>query len=548
MSTRATIIIDANADPASREFRRLKAISGDAMRQMVAQTRAGTAATRALGSAWRRTGFEVALAMSKIDRSAAGIGRRTRRVTGTAGLVGGLGAIGVVSENRKFSAADLEIANILTGGRLNTPTGKAMARQRKSDLMAISRDPAVSASASDLAEVWAEMLAKVGEEAVGDVAVLRPVARAATGFRTDPREIGSLAASLLNVYGTSLEDLTASLEILAQAGKEGGVEMDNMAAKLGIVIPLARTFGFQGPEGLADIGALFQVANLQLNNPDMTTVAMRQFFNRFTAPAMSKLLGLAGIQRFDPATGRRRPARDILADIQAFTADDPGGFKLAALFPDIRGRQAASALFSNMERFEDISAKALAAQGQILEPDIASALESTAFKLDKAAANLATSTLELDGAVDTLSDVLLKASESPGTTAAVLGAASSGYILGPAVLGLAGTAIAAIVKREAIKQFLGRGLMPKGLLLGPVGVALTAADLLTPTPAARLTDQQKAERLDEMLRAGSIEPGVVAGAAPATREALRLIIENRAAVTITREDDGVPVESLVELE
>ncbi len=563
MATRATIIVDANVDPASREFRRLTTVTGDASRKMIAQTRAQITATTTLGRAWRRTGFEMTLAMSKMDRSFAGVGRRGRNVAGKAALVGGLGAVGIVSEVRKFSAADLEIANIVSGGRLNTPSGRLLAAQRKATLTDISRDPGIASSAAGLAQVWAKMLAEAGEEAVGDPEILRTVGRAATGFRAEPGAIGSLSASLLNVYGTSIEDLTGSLEILAQTGKAGGVEMRNMADKLGIVIPLAKQFGFTGSQGLADLGALFQVGNLQMKDPNITATAARQFFNRFSSPEMNRLLALARIPLFDAETGNRRRPRQIFGDIESFiggAAGDPRGLKMAALFPDIRGRQMASALFGNMRRFDEISASAVAAEGTILGPDVASAMESSAFKLEKAASNMATSVLGFEKQVNTLSNVLLKASESPEATAAVLTGAAALYTVGPTALGIAGTA--AILKRKAIRTAVEKGTAAMllrgtattgtGLLLGtgaagpsalgalapalgPLGVAATAASVIN------AIDPEAGGRIGTRLGVGEFVRGDEA-------KAITFRIDPRASVTVEREDDNVPSEELVDLE
>lgn len=106
------------------------------------------------------------------------------------------------------------------------------------------------------AEVFVEKTGDLGKFTKG-MDHLTKVA-AATG--AEMNDIGITAAAMTKSLGVAPEEWGMAFDVMARQGKEGSVELKNMAQELAGLAPKFRMFNKEGVSGMAELGALMQMS------------------------------------------------------------------------------------------------------------------------------------------------------------------------------------------------------------------------------------------------------------------------------------------------
>lgn len=135
----------------------------------------------------------------------------------------------------------------------------------------------------------------------------------ATGAQAD--EIAGAAADLFQKFDiTSIEEMQDAMAALTFQGKKGAFELKDAAAQFPKLAAAAqRLGGFQGAEGVRQLGGLTQIARASTGSPEEATTALEAVFSALTTK--QKPLGRAGVDVFDPKTGAARDITTLLTDV-----------------------------------------------------------------------------------------------------------------------------------------------------------------------------------------------------------------------------------------
>ncbi len=123
----------------------------------------------------------------------------------------------------------------------------------------------------------------------------RELSRVATATRASMDDLGATTLALRDNLGITAQDLGASFNILASAGKAGLVELKDMAKFLPQMAPTLASMGVTGNEAVAEIAAALQIARRGAGSNDEAATNMRNYLQKIFAPDTVKNFADAGI-------------------------------------------------------------------------------------------------------------------------------------------------------------------------------------------------------------------------------------------------------------
>lgn len=220
--------------------------------------------------------------------------------------------------------------------------------------------------------------------------------RASTAYQADTGQLSQAVYSSSGAFGIAASDTGRSLDILAESGKRGAVELSDMAKALPSLSAQFSALGQKGLPALADIAAQLQIVRKSTGNADEAAVALQNFLSSLTGAEASKRLKEAGInlsalQKESAKTGASLV--DLILDrVQKVTKGDPE--KLAEIFPDRESQRAIRPLMANRQELSDIRAGSLQASG-VVDRDFESRIQTFEGKLGRLKAGIKELTISL---------------------------------------------------------------------------------------------------------------------------------------------------------
>lgn len=210
-----------------------------------------------------------------------------------------------------------------------------------------------------------------------------PIARAATAYNAATEELSSSVYALFSNLKVPAEQTAKAIDIMAQAGKEGGFELKDMAKEFPAVTASAQALGITGTKGVADLTAALEVARLGAANGAEAANNMRNFMAKIVSKETLKNFRKFGVdvpkELAKAAKKGESPIEHMLGVIDKITK---GGRPelMAQLFSDMQVQQFIRPLLANMQLYRDIREKALAASG-VVEKDFQKRLQTYAGRM-----------------------------------------------------------------------------------------------------------------------------------------------------------------------
>ncbi len=296
-----------------------------------------------------------------------------RDAFGTIAGVGSVAGLAAIGKNV------LDVDKKLTRLGIQAGRGKAEMVAFGAGLRELSNETGVSTeSLTDAAARFVSLTGDMDSAAAGAEVFAKTAA--ASGAQLE--DVAAAAASLNKNLGIeSVQGFNKGLSVLLEQGKQGAVELKEMAGLLPSLAPSFTQFGKSGTEGLAELGAALQVVRGGFGSGSEAATGMNALMT-----ALAKNAGrFKGVKLFDkdPKTGARhfRQFKDIILDIsKSKLMKDPE--KLQKAFGSNEARRAFQELAKNYGQFEDLYAKGLASNAN--EDDFARYMESTAGRIEKA--------------------------------------------------------------------------------------------------------------------------------------------------------------------
>lgn len=325
------------------------------------------------------------------------------------------------------------------------------------------------------------------------------IGRAATAETAPIEDLSKASFVLIDSMGIKPEGLNDALDVLTQAGKDGNVELRDMAQQLPALGASFKALHMQGAGAVATMGAALEVARKGAADPAEAANNMRNFLKALTSQTVLQAaqknfgLNLQKVLENAQAAGAN-PFEAVMDAIMKTTKGD--AFAIAKIFNDAQAQNFLRPMIQNWKEYQKIKTDALSAHG-VVDRDFAKMQKTTAqgltrmgnawraFKTNVGAA-IGSVFVKLFGWITpVLNGVAKLAGEFPKLTVAVLGAAGAFLTFKTAVTGIKflETFLPSLGKLGGMVRMLIPGLgMAEGAAAGLSGVFAGLGAAIEATP------------------------------------------------------------------
>lgn len=314
---------------------------------------------------------------------------------GKAVLAGGalLGAAGVAFKDA--AAFNYEMQLIGNTANMSASQIKALGRE----IIGLSRS--TGQSAQDMQKSMGFLVA-AGLEADVASKMLRTIGRTATAAGADLEDVSRAAFVLNDTLGVQPDGMQKALDVLAQAGKEGNVELRDMAKQLPVLGSGFQALKMKGTEATATLGAALEIARKGAADPDEAANNMKNFLAKVMAPdTLKKAKKNFNLDLYkiitDAQTKGKNPFEAAMVGIMKATGGDQK--KLGELFADMQVQNFLRPMMQNWDEYQRIKDKALSASG-VTDADFDKIAGTSQFQLKQLSDNFGRLKLAIGEALD----------------------------------------------------------------------------------------------------------------------------------------------------
>ena len=313
------------------------------------------------------------------------------------------------------------------------------------------------------------------------------IGRTATAAQAEIVDISKTAFSVTDNLKVNVNDLGKTMDMLAQAGKEGRFELKDMSAAFPSLTAGASMLGMRGVPAVAELGAALQVAMKGAGSAPEAATNFESFLQAITSPmAVNRFKELYGVNL--PAflnqviSENKDPIEEMVVLINRLTGGDV--FKVSEIFRNKTDLNFLKPMMQNLDEYRRIKASALGADG-IMDEDFNHMMETTneQFKLLKI--NMKELVFpHLHKPIEKINQLLTAINKNPllqkGIFTAIIGTIGAGIVL--TTLGTATILVGKLVKGYGAFLSVARDLTPvlvqNGIkLLNFIGLNSTAHNL-----------------------------------------------------------------------
>lgn len=300
-------------------------------------------------------------------------------------------------------------------------------------------------------------------------AALYGIGRTATAASADVEDLAKTATVLLGTLKVPPGDLSAELDRLAFAGKQGAFELKDMAKYFPGLGASAKALGLTGSEAVATLGAALQIAKRGAADPSEAANNMKNFLSKATSPDTVKRFKEHGInlkKALKKAVSEgENPMEKLLEIIQKVTKGDQ--FKMGELFGDMQVLDFLKPMLADMEDYKRLKGDIMTAKGTV-DQDFARMMEENkelangaAIAFNKLSDTVGKALIPAFNAVlkvitPVITGFANAAEKSPALTASMIGLGAAFTLLPPLI-----TAVT-----------IGWAVMSKSMMATPIGAIL----------------------------------------------------------------------------
>ena len=313
------------------------------------------------------------------------------------------------------------------------------------------------------------------------------IGRTATAARAEIVDISKTAFAVTDNLKVNVDDLGKTMDILAQAGKEGRFELKDMSAAFPSLTAGASMLGMRGVPAVSQLGAALQVAMKGAGSAAEAATNFESFLQAITSPmAVNRFKELYGVdlpQFLNRVIAENKdPIEEMVMLINHLTGGDV--FKVSEIFRNKTDLNFLKPMMQNLDEYRRIKASALGADG-IMDEDFNHMMETTneQFKLLKI--NMKELVFpHLHKPIEKINQLLTAINKNPllqkGIFTAIIGTIGAGVVL--TTLGTATILVGKLVKGYGAFLSVARDLTPvlvqNGIkLLNFIGLNSTAHNL-----------------------------------------------------------------------
>lgn len=331
------------------------------------------------------------------------------------------------------AAANFETALEDIGQKAGIPTEKLAELGERIKQIAID----TNTSASQIAEAVDALVGR-GVDVNAALIAASPIGKAATAYRAATEDLAAAAQAAVDNLKVPAADIERTLDMMAQAGKEGAFELRDMARYFPSLGAAYQGLGQSGTAAVADLAAALQIVRKGTGDSESAATNLANVLQKVYAPATVKKFADQGVDIFkemEAAAKRGLTPIEAIAEITDKTLKGDLS-KLGFLFEDAQVQAGMRALIQNMDEYREIRAKALAANGVVMADyerrirTAAGAQARWAATVERLNLVLGTTLLPLlndllDGLIPIIDAVGQLATDYPGLTRAVVSATAA---------------------------------------------------------------------------------------------------------------------------
>lgn len=201
-------------------------------------------------------------------------------------------------------------------------------------------------------------------------AVLPTILRASRATGAEVEATGRSAYALVAGLKIPVDQVGQALNVMIAAGKQGGVEFDQMSGFLSSLVSQADQLGINGVKGAATLGAAFQVAQSKGQDASEAFNNLKNLLSAIGGPELEKRFkDVDGIDlQAELKVGRIAGKDDletVLALMDRLTGEQKARF--GDIFGDAQARAGVIELTNGYQKFKDIRDSAMKAQDVALQ-------------------------------------------------------------------------------------------------------------------------------------------------------------------------------------
>ena len=291
------------------------------------------------------------------------------------------------------------------------------------------------------------------------------IGRTATAAQAEIVDISKTAFAVTDNLKVNVDDLAKTMDILAQAGKEGRFELKDMSAAFPSLTAGASMLGMRGVPAVSQLGAALQVAMKGAGSAAEAATNFESFLQAITSPmAVNRFKELYGVdlpQFLNRVIAENKdPIEEMVMLINHLTGGDV--FKVSEIFRNKTDLNFLKPMMQNLDEYRRIKASALGADG-IMDEDFNHMMETTneQFKLLKI--NMKELVFpHLHKPIEKINQLLTAINKNPllqkGIFTAIIGTIGAGVVL--TTLGTATILVGKLVKGYGAFLSVARDLTP----------------------------------------------------------------------------------------
>ena len=208
---------------------------------------------------------------------------------------------------------------------------------------------------------------------------LTNIGKTATATNADVEDLSKMVFTLNDSLKITPDDMPLAIDTLAQAGKEGNVELKDMARQLPVLGSGFTALKMQGREAAATLGAALQIARKGASDADEAANNMKNFIAKIMSPeTLKKAKKEFNLDLYKVITDAQKkgknPFEAAMAAIMKATKGDQKA--IGELFSDMQVQNFIRPMIQNWDDYKKIKDKALAADG-VVERDFATMMQTT---------------------------------------------------------------------------------------------------------------------------------------------------------------------------
>lgn len=230
-------------------------------------------------------------------------------------------------------------------------------------------------------------LVAAGLDAERAQASIRTIGRTATAAGADINDLASASFTLMDSLKIDPKDLQGALDVLAVSGKEGNVELKDMAKVLPVLGSSFVAMKMGGKEAAASMGAALEVARKGAADADEAANNMKNYMAKVMSPETLKKakkdfnLDLYSIITQAQKTGKNPFEASIVA-IQKATKGDQK--LIGDLFGDMQVQNFIRPMMQNWDEYNRIKTKALNESAGTTDADFATMMATASEQMKSA--------------------------------------------------------------------------------------------------------------------------------------------------------------------